>query len=426
MLLLKCELERRGHKVYLFNKDQDISLINHKDAVALIPNSSHAKDLNAYRYKFNLKANRICILSNEQIVFKMPPDFDCSDDNPAKYLPRLCWGKDYYNFLRTYDINEEYLFITGAMQLDYASRAFYRFYKSRIEIAEQYNLPLDKKWILFIAHFKLANDEYLAQLKKSTAFRQEGADCRSEYEKKMQLTIVEWFDEFLENHSDYIVIYRKHPVEVKNKCLYDEEKRRKGFFYEISDYDIKQWIVLCDKITCFYSTSAIESSVAGKECILLRPEEIPDEACMRDYSFFVDYPKVKTYAELEDSILFDHKEYVDLIMESVNDTYYFGNKPAFYNVADVLETINESFSEPKIAENYEYDRWAYLLKNHTVFKVLCKKIFRCIYSLTGISPFKEGNMAIKEWVAYSEKKHSLRSDVKKLQSIIYNVLMSNS
>ena len=148
MLLLKLELERRGHRVILQCKDQDL-IFKHKDAVALIPNSYHKKDLDAYRYKFNLQDNPIVIYSCEQLVnHTLPKDFDYSGKNPAKRVANFCWGPDYRDFLISLGYDEQKLYTTGAIQLDYCRKEFFSFYKTKKELATQFHLPVQNPKLL--------------------------------------------------------------------------------------------------------------------------------------------------------------------------------------------------------------------------------------------------------------------------------------
>ena len=418
VLLLKTELERRGHSVEILCKDQDIRL-KHKKSIVLLPNSSHEEDINAYRYNFNLKNNTLVIYPCEQVINgKLSEDFDYSEKNPLRDIPILCWGEEYHELMKSVGMNSDKLYKTGAIQLDYCRKEFQSFYAPRQEIAEKYNLPIEKKWLLFISDFTLSDDKYADMLKKSPACNSDEIIVAKAYEEEVQTIILDWFEQLLLDDEEYVIIYRKHPTEVKIKRIYEIEKKYPQRFLEISELNIKQWIAVCDKITNYNSTATIESTVFGKPVLLLRPKEFPKESGMKEYGFFKNYPHINTYQLFFERLKKSNEEDINIILNNIKQFYDIDQRPAFMRVADALEEIGHNFFMKKIGKNYTLKRILFLMRTSYMPKRMIKQLYRFYYSLTGWKPSKETSVTVKEWFGYVDFRRTSKEKEIILKSIL--------
>lgn len=398
LVLLKRELVKRGHTVEICSKFGSMRL-KYEEFILFVPNAYRNGNIDFYRYVYYTKNNAIVVYPCEQVTNRQMPDFyDFSDNNCVKFLPTLCWGEDYYDFLKELGYKNKYTSIVGAIQLDFCRERFVNLYDDRKLIAQKFHLPLNKKWILFISDFVYSNIEMGNRFIKGRSLSETTVLSMRKYESELQEEILAWFDSFLKNNNEYIIIYRKHPVEVKNELLYSFEKKHKNQFYEISEMNIKQWIILADKVCTYNSTAIIECAAAKKECILLRPHEFPKESAIKEYPFYIGYPRVKNEDEFKRAMISNTNDFVST--EQIKYLYDVKEKFSYERVADILEKIAKE--QPKMdidLKHYQISRIKFLVKKNIIFKVWLKFLYTKMRKIIRFKPGKENILAKKEWIA---------------------------
>lgn len=406
LALLKTELIKRGHTVKILSKFTDFNLI-YKKSVVLVPNAYCNGDLEYYRYVFNLRDNPIVVYPCEQVINrKMPEFFDVSSDNLVKTLPTLCWGKDYYEFIQELGYTNKDNTIVGSVNLDFCKQELKNYYFTKNELETRYNIPKQKKWLLFISDFVFQNVALGEHYIEEGSLTETTVISMREYESCLQKEIIGWFETFLQNHPEYVLIYRKHPMEIKEELIYNIEKAVPDQFFEISELGIKQWIFVSDKICTYNSTAIVECAVAHKECIYLRPREFPIDSSITEYPFYKNYPRVKTYVEFEEVIKQNTSNY-KLILDSIKYQYYIDDNLACKRIADSLEKVaNDVVSSGLPMNNYAFKRLLYLIKTNWISKIMLKKLYSFGIDILKIPQGKESLLAIKEWnaVRYNKKK----------------------
>lgn len=392
-LLLKSELEKRHYHVEILCKTETVKF-RFKEAIILVPNCYNDENLQFYRYVFNTRNNLIINLQYEQIFGEK--DLEAGFLTPsglAMKVHHLCWGMDRYNYLKDKGIEAKYLHIVGAIQLDFLRKEFSDFYLSREQIAAQYNLDLNKKWILYISSFAVNNEEMKNNGKKMLESKGIESSIYTdlfEISVKSQKETFNWFKKILKN-DDYIIIYRNHPAEANNSVLNDFDKTNKNF-YNISDFGIKQWIFVSDIITTWFSTSIIECYNSEKPCYILRPYPIPKDI---DASI---YKGAIIQSDIDEFIHYLEKEPCFPMNLKLLEKYYDINNqtPSYIRIANEIDKLNKN----KL--NYEgnaLDRYVYILKHHFIFKIIFKKIYQFIYSKCG---FKIHNINLRKKLALNE------------------------
>lgn len=423
-ILLKRELIKRGHEVKVCNKTEDLNLFKYYD-VTLIPNSYNNGDLNYYRYVFNVRQKCQCVLVMypcEQAINRILSGvFDLSQENKVKKLPHFCWGKDYYDWIQELGYRNDETRITGAIQLDFCRKEFRTLYLTKEELSVKYGLPLGKKWIMFISDFVYTNDKRLLHSLKAGDV--DGGDIydRKQFEEESLDAIIKWFEKFIADHEDYIVIYRKHPTEIITGKLESISEKNNGKFFLISDLSIKEWLFNCDIITTWNSTSVVECFVAGIKIGLLRPFEFPETQKKYESSLLTSFDRIRTYDQFEECMKKGLYEFNDWFKNEVNYLYDISdNIPAYERLADAIESVryHGEFDDEKTS--FQISRLSFLLKNHVIIKVIAKKCFQLFYRITRFSPPFLGKMrmAMVEWVLSAENKRGRVKLEKKIDEII--------
>ena len=421
-LLLQRELKRRGYDARIYNKTEDIVLFGNSKSITVIPNSYNTEDINHYRYTFNTKNELMIVYPCEQVTNHIMPDtFDYTENNLAKKYPHLCWSEDYYEFLNTLGYDMKFSSVVGAIQLDYCRPEFKDFYLSREEIARKFELDENKKWILFISDFVLDNELKYQSMLKSKVISKNVLDERRNHERASAKMILEWFDTFLSTHKEYILIYRKHPVEALSETIVKFQKNKPNQVYLISEYSIKDWIMNVDRITTWNSTSSVECYGAKKKIHLLRPIPFDENKGIKEYPFFRSFYHIDCYETFEKNLDTDNMSYSSEAIKEINKLYSIEEIPSFIRVADKIEEIGRTWKCGNVEKNYYFNKWKYIIKKQRIPRIIIKKILETLYYYFGMKIGKQNDarLAVNEWMATADNKKHRRKREKQLDSIIH-------
>lgn len=303
-------------------------------------------DDNVYKYTRFLrkKVNKIVNLQMEQIYSNYGVDTGLvTTQGLAKEGYHLCWGEHSKERMLSRGIQDSHTHICGAVQLDFFHPAFAGYFKSRLELAGEYNLDESKQWRMFISSFAYATytKETLQHLKDNFGDYSEFAHVSRISREK----ILNWYEKVLPVRKDVLFIYRPHPSETADERLLGIE-RRFGNFKVISNYSIRHWIVACNVIDTWYSTSIAEVYFAKKNCHILRPEPIPNKyevEIMANAQFINTYSDfIKTFDNnaLSEKPFPIPEEHLKLYYEQCNECL------SAERICDYLEKVlhNDSYS----------------------------------------------------------------------------------
>jgi hypothetical protein len=245
-------------------------------------------------------------------------------------------------------------------------------------MAKEFHLPAGKKWILYISSFACFVGSKIneVQLETHTEDNVERFAIVTDCSQKATLA---WFDRFLQDHEEYVVIYRPHPVELSSPQVREMTQKYPQAFRCIQDYEVKQWLKVADIPCTWLSTAIAECYFTGKNCLVLRPCKIQEDV---DCVLYKGVRAAETYEEFSDQIdrYEPGTENFPIDRELIEYYYDFSPEPAFEKIADVIDR-----QVPRAADlaTYEKDRWRYLFQNHVITKLAIKKGYRGYYSLTG-------------------------------------------
>jgi len=388
VLLLKSELEGRGYRVEIINK-QMMFRWKYKKAVVVIPNCYTTANYDYYRYLLNSKHNYIINLQLEQVISKKSEENGYfNPKGKAAEVVHLCWGENSYNRLLTNNIDKHNLYITGATQLDFLRPEFKELWYSRDEIIKKYSLPKGKIWILYISSFAYVNNELVVKhLQKDL-----GGESKAQYIKQFeQISIesqkitLELLEKLVKNNKDIAVIYRNHPAEKTNKRITKLAEKYNNSFFNISELNIKQWLMVSDQVVTWFSTSIVECYMAKKMCYVVRPIPIPKDIDATIYNNCNSF--INNYDELEFVIRGSKRNDYDtrfpIDIEDINSYYEVDSIPAYIKVANVIET----YSNKEIRKSsylYNLRRNIYILKHGIILKYYIKRIYSSLYERFGV------------------------------------------
>lgn len=340
LCLLKYELDKRGFRTkILYENDYDLikaRTVVYKTKVLVIGycyTSSSIRDYASYRIKFDKVIN----LQWEQVITNEQEKNSNSFRNLsglAKEIVHISWGeKNQKRLTLKAGVKPQNVKVTGNITMDLLRPEFEGFYISREELCRRYELPPDKKICLFIAGFKYV--EAPEEIRKIVIERfGEGRRRYLEVAEQEQITILQWFQRLLEEHDDYVIVYRPHPGDVYVRP--QELAKKYANFKVISELSVKQWIVACDLIYAWNSTSIFEAFFAGKNPMYLCPYPIPED---QDHPLLMKMNKITDYETFSKTI---SGEQIDtgLTKEIVNPFYLVDDEKASYlKIADAFVEV---------------------------------------------------------------------------------------
>jgi surface carbohydrate biosynthesis protein len=438
ILLLKCELERRGYSIKLIETWAQIlkqsKPINAKVAVtfALYDESNIRLVL-----QFAPKVNKILNLQWEQVFTNgdeatSSTDLSRSIQGIAKNAVHICWGNNTFDRLTNkFGINPNNACITGSVTLDFLRNEFADYYYSREEVIKQYGINRMQKIYLFISSFSYTT--LPENIVNSSRFQCQGFDVKAHcrISKDSKKIILDWFKKELELHPEILIIYRPHPAEINSAELKEIENNYTNFRV-INEMSIKQWILISDKIYTWWSTSIAEVFAAQKGCSILRPIEIPYS---NEVQIYKNASMIQSFEEFDNSFLLPNifpikKEYIE--------NFYFTdlNEPAFIKICNLLDEMikNNDYAidisqiclpskMQKIITKSKISLKKFILNNEYIY-LICKKILKG----KKISNGKDINELKKEYDYYLEMANKNKideSEIREKEKKIMRIINEN-
>ncbi len=356
-VLLAMMLEKKGYKVAIEYR-RSARILFQKAKVLLTPFFFNNENVEDFAFQPFCQYKKIINLQYEQVFTKDNLESGLLFAHEMAVNARhIAWGENSVRLMERNGIQDNNIIPIGLVSLDFNSDKYRKAFFSKKYIAKKYNLPINKKWHLFISSFSYVGltKAELLQLEKELQNTNDIVSISNSTQKKL----LKWYDSFLKNNKDIVIIYRPHPHELQSKMLKQLQKKYSNFVC-ISDYSIRQWIRLCDSISTWYSTSLVDAYYAGKECVIVRPEAIPKK---NDLDIFTQQKMIESYEEYRDYLL--GKEKAEKINDDIIKKYYYNSFSAdsmnkLYKVC--IDSINDS-------GGYDY------YKNSNVSKVQLIKIY---------------------------------------------------
>lgn len=371
-VLLAMLLERKGYSVSILYR-RSAKLMCQKAEVLLVPffyNDYTVEDFaiqpfHQFSKVINLQYEQVFLKENEKLGNSMPRGV-------ARLAEHIAWGDVPFDLMKNNDIDEARIHKIGHISMDLNQPKYNEVFYSKTKLAKKFNIPIEKKWHLFISSFSCVgiSDEELKQWETTTAGIYDFT--KKSYESFEQ--IIDWFDKILAQTDDYI-IYRPHPHEVDNIKLRRLESKYKNFVCN-SSYSIRQWIRVCDSIYTWCSTSIVDVYYANKKCAIIRP--IPFSSDL-EYRLYDDQKKIDNYQEFE-NVFFDNR-----LISPINETTirkYYCNDRQSDTFSKLVNVAIEVYKENK---EVDYKK----ITNYSLFRVIKRSVYNIFMSLAGYMDYSK-------------------------------------
>ncbi len=333
--LIKNELERRGITVGVSNTWNEYGKTKHPYRAKVVV--THAMD-NDGLYEFVCdcctQAPKIINMQCEQIGRlgdASNPNSRYALKGMAHQAMNICWGNRTKQRLKKLSqIDEKHIAVTGNVALDFCRKEFRGYYRTKEDLFREYGINTEKPVNLFISSF--AYVDLPDEIRKDITL--EHTDLFTDVSVRSFQEVIKWFDRFLSEEKDQIIIYRPHPAEAGHGLLLKMQEKYPDNFFVIKELSVKQWILAADKVFTWYSTAALEAHFCGVPCGILRPVQIPASIEVELYENAVFIESYDTFkASVQGSIIGGMNK------DTLEDFIAQNSRFAFERFADAIETV---------------------------------------------------------------------------------------
>lgn len=341
--LIAAYLQKKGYTVAFVNSWQAMyERIPKYDAEVMVLSACYNDDV--YNAFTNMAARfkKVVNLQWEQVLtgkMYQPHDEVFGDFQGNGLITRhVCWGENEKRWLSEFcKIDPSYTKVLGCPIQDFYRKEFESLLIPKEALFSQFQIDPQKNTLLFVSSFSSVDLPDTEIFGDASVWED---TIKSAY--RSQQVILKWFEQLLQEHPEFQLVYRYHPAEKSNPSIKKLSQKYPNF-YAISEYPIRHWVAACDKLLNWCSTSLIEMYCSGKETYLLRPVDVLPKD---DIIIFQDARAIRTYDELVRSL----QNYPGFPVpdNSILKWYSITNTPAFQRIGDwLIETYHDSgYSSP--------------------------------------------------------------------------------
>ena len=340
LCLMKYELDKRGYKTrILFINDAANSLsakcLYHTKVLCTMA-CYHNATLR-WHVKEYIKFDKIIDLQWENIVYPKDEKREGAYKNyleVGRNVVHVSWGRqNQKRLVETAHLDPKKVKMVGHVGMDFLRAPLNRYYISREELFEIYQIPQEKKIILFASPYYRDDltQEYINDM--CSRFGKNWTEYY-EFMCKSQRIVLEWFEQICQKNKDMYIVFRPHPGH-PSKMAQELEKKYNNFKI-IGGESVKQWIVACDKVYTGNSSVVVEAFFARKDCQLLFP--LPTTEGF-ELKLIADSKHIKTYEEFEKTVLAGSNDF-PTPQESIEEIYIVDwEVPSYIRFADMAEEV---------------------------------------------------------------------------------------
>lgn len=337
--LLKFELEKRGYSVDLIKVRESHIPYFVKPKLIITPWAYDYESTSSFRVCFFKGFDKVLNLQYEQVISQLwlKGGYHCPS-GLTQNATHVCWSEKIKRRLMSVGVPENNCLVVGDLKTDFSKNPFRQIYLSKEDLAKEFNIPLNHKWNIFISSFSYINlekdlvDSVIEKMGDELYFRE-----MESIQIKSQIEIINWIEKFIQKNNNVEFIYRPHPSEFDSEMLVNLDKKYDNFHY-ISKYSIQEWIVNCDIINTWYSTSLIEIYVLGKSCNILRPFHLNEYF---DVPYMIEANYIEDYDSFERNNIKENSEF-PVSREKLDEYYLIDDDFVYKKIADHIEWMIQS------------------------------------------------------------------------------------
>lgn len=412
LCLVKYELDRRGYRTeirYIEDAENALAVkpfIHTKVLLVMACYDNHAL---AWQVKDYVKFDKIIDMQWENIVYSKDEDRADAFKNYKEIgqdVVRVSWGRqNERRMLQVAHMDPGKLKVIGHAGMDFLRYPLSRYYLGREELFAKYQIPTDKKVILFASPYygDQLEESYIADM--CSRFGDNWVDYY-QFMCDSQKQVLEWIEEICRKDENLFFIFRPHPGHPSH-CAQEVEQRCPNFRI-IGGESVKQWIVTCDKVYTGNSSVVVEAFFARKMCQLLFPLPVTEGFELKLIS---DSIKIQDFDSFRSSV-YAEQEAFPTSVESIEEIYLVDwDKPSYLKFADMAEEVLKNDYYKLSEEQLKQCRPVYTGVTKWVKRLSkCDILYKPYLKLLGMDKLKTGFLErqrkIREQAYRIEQEHS--------------------
>lgn len=340
LCLIKYELDRRGYRTeirYIEDAENELAVKPFIYTKVLLVMSCYDNHALEWQIKNYVKFDKVIDMQWENIVYPKDEEREGAFKNYkeiGKAVPHVSWGQqNVKRLLEAAHLDQKMVKLVGHVGMDFLREPLCRYYLSREELFQKYDLPVESKAIFFASPYygDSLSQEYIDDM--CARF----GENWTEYYKFMcdsQHIVLKWFENICIENSNIHVVFRPHPGHPS--LMAQKVAERCGNFHIIAGESVKQWIVTCDKIYTGNSSVIVEAFFARKMCQLIFPLPVTEGFELK----LISGSRMLTdYEQLRQSILAKAEEF-PTPQSNIEEIYLIDwNTPSYIKFADMAEEV---------------------------------------------------------------------------------------
>lgn len=340
LCLIKQELDRRGYKTeirYIEDAENALAVKPFIHTKVLLVMACYNNQTLAWQVKDYVKFDKVIDMQWENIVYPKDEEREGAFKNYKEIgqdVVRVSWGKqNEHRMLEVAHMDPKKLKVIGHVGMDFLRYPLSRYYLSREELFRKYDIPTDKKVVLFASPYygDQLDETYIQDM--CGRFGENWVEYY-DFMCKSQQQVLAWMEEVCRKDENVFFVFRPHPGH-PSKCAEELEAKCSNFRI-ISGESVKQWIVTCDKVYTGNSSVVVESFFAKKMCQLLFP--LPTTEGF-ELKMITDSKKITDFVAFNQSIYAIEEEF-PTPQESIEEIYLVDwEEPSYIKFANMAEEV---------------------------------------------------------------------------------------
>lgn len=343
LCLIKYELDRRGYRTeirYIEDAENSLAVKPFIHTKVLLVMACYNNQTLEWQTKNFVRFDKVIDMQWENIVYPKDEHRENAYKNYieiGKDVVRVSWGKqNAQRMLNVVKMDPKKLKVIGHVGMDFLRKPLANYYVSREELFRKYQIPMDKKVVLFASPYygDCLEESYIEDM--CMRFTDSWRDYY-EFMCRSQAEVLSWIEEILQEDQDICFVFRPHPGH-PSKCAQKLADKYTNFKI-ISKESVKQWIVTCDKVYTGNSSVVVEAFFARKMCQLVFPFPVTEGFELKLIS---DSVKITDFEGFKTSV-YSQEEQFPTPEKSIEEIYIIDwNEPGYIKFANMAEEVLKS------------------------------------------------------------------------------------
>jgi surface carbohydrate biosynthesis protein len=243
-------------------------------------------------------------LAMEQVHYKAHLTMKApGDDFTRQRVIHHAWGDFYKNYLVESGVPSEHIFVNGNPVYQLYKKPYSKYFMQRAQLAKNSGIDPEKKWVFIPENYKWAffSDAKLQSSAKRGGNLEEHMMMRS-FCRESLAQLLEWCNVAGKN-DELEIIFRPRPATNSQQMedfFTEHVGVPAGHLHFTKAETVREWILASDVVISSYSTSLIESAIAGKSIYMVEPIPIPESLSCDWYELV---PRLHSRADFEQACL---------------------------------------------------------------------------------------------------------------------------